>query len=88
MYQEVSEQKILKCFDHILPELFSKNIFVETTCKSLITQVVDRIDQEKVITEIQNLQKRKAEHIPTIPKNQILEKLEGTRLTPRSVINR
>ena len=73
MYQKVSVPKLLKFFDQIiLPELFSKNICVETTCKeplkTLITQVADRIDQEKVIKEIQKLQKRKAEHIPTTPK--------------------
>ena len=58
MYQEVSVSKLLKFFNHIiLPELFSKNICAETTCKetlkTLTMQVADRIDQEKVIKEIQ-----------------------------------
>ena len=52
MYQEVSVPKLLKFFDQIiLPELFPKNICVETTCKetlkTLIVQGADRINQEK-----------------------------------------
>ena len=60
MYQEVSVPKLLKFFDQIiLPELFSKNICVETTCKetlkTLVMQVTDRIDQEKVSRKFRNL---------------------------------